>query len=235
MELPSYLYLTGPSRELARWIALFLMVLDHLAAALFPQNLWLRLPGRAVYPVFALFMGQTLGRGYPASRYISRLLPFALLAQPPYKLLFSPGVPWYRDLNILFTLHLGAFLWYILEKRLWLLLPPVALTAIWADYALPGVLLIPVAAKLYQEKTPLWWFLLLFLLPCLNCPSSLIPAELALSGGAFLAFPLLGLVESIPKGLPRGPWWLPYAFYPFHLWVAWFLLKTFPGAFPGGL
>jgi hypothetical protein len=50
-------------------------------------------------------MARQLAQGYPPERYVKRLLPFALLAQPFYALAF--GFPVF-PLNVLFTLLSAA-------------------------------------------------------------------------------------------------------------------------------
>lgn len=80
------------------------MVLDHLASVLGWEHEW-RLPGRLVFPGFAALMAHRLARGVSPERYLRRLLPFALLAQPAYALAFGYHL-W--PLNVLFTLASGA-------------------------------------------------------------------------------------------------------------------------------
>jgi len=84
-----------PSLEFAKRSVVALMLLDHVAYVFFPGQLPLRLPGRAVFPFFAVLVGLNLTRGVSTEKYLRRLLPFALLAQEGYALAFGypPSIP----------------------------------------------------------------------------------------------------------------------------------------------
>lgn len=210
------------------------MAFDHWAAWTSPGDLWLRLPGRVVYPIFALFMGASLARGFPVRRYVRRLIPFALVAQLGFVVFFWPtyaGRPVLLYWNILFTLLLGALAWDALRRRAWIELLAVLVVAPFVDYGVAGVLAVVfsarLAADLEQKASPkrrladLAALLVVWL--ALNVQSGFSPAELALTFGAWLTLPLLGLAAWLPFGLPRGPWWVPYAYYPAHFVVLYLL------------
>jgi Flp pilus assembly protein protease CpaA len=91
-----------------KWGIAGLMVFDHVAFIFFPDLTFLRIPGRLVWPVFAALVARQLSQGYPPERYVKRLLPFALLAQPFYALAF--GFPLLFPLNVLFALLSAALL-----------------------------------------------------------------------------------------------------------------------------
>lgn len=90
--------LTHTQRNVLKWLALFLMLLDHLGAifsAQFPVLLLLRAPGRFAFLAFGFLMAfhlaqRVLDIQYVA-RYIIKLSVFGLLAQVVYPVLF-PGV-----------------------------------------------------------------------------------------------------------------------------------------------
>ncbi|CAM3357713.1 TraX family protein [Hydrogenibacillus schlegelii] len=229
----AFLFPTGPRRELVRWIALLLMAFDHWAAWTAPGDLWLRLPGRVVYPIFALFMGASLARGFPVRRYVRRLIPFALVAQLGFVVFFWPtyaGRPVLLYWNILFTLLLGALAWDALRRRAWIELGAVFLLAPFVDYGVAGVLAVVLSARLAEAKPgapPLERLAngaaLFAVWLALNVQPGRTPAELALTFGAWLTVPLLWLLARLPLGLPRGPWWVPYAYYPAHFVVLYIL------------
>jgi len=88
-----------------KWGIAGLMVFDHVAFIFFPDLTFLRIPGRLVWPVFAALVARQLSQGYPPEKYVKRILPFALLAQPFYAMAF--GFPVF-PLNVLFTLLSAA-------------------------------------------------------------------------------------------------------------------------------
>ena len=64
-----------------RSLALFLMLLDHVSAALFPGSLWMRCLGRLAFPIFAFQAAE----GYHHTRdfrgYCKRLALFAVISE----------------------------------------------------------------------------------------------------------------------------------------------------------
>jgi hypothetical protein len=180
-----------------KWGMAALMVLDHVAFIFFPDLTFLRIPGRLVWPVFAALMARQLAQGYPPERYIKRLLPFALLAQPFYALAF--GFPLLFPLNVLFTLLSAALL-----RAGW---GPVALLVSLLSESPPGLLLVELLARRKVALAALahgaWaWF-----------SWGGLPHALLGGGTVLLAW---ALAEKARPGR-RTPWWALYAFYPGHL------------------
>jgi len=237
----AFLFPIGGKRELARWIALLLMAWDHWVAMTAPSDLWGRIPGRVVYPIFGLFMGATIARGYPVGHYLKRLLPFALVAQIGFAVFSWPtflGRPVLLYWNILFTLAFAALFYEgIRHRRIYALVLGLAATP-FVDYGLPGITFVTASALLAdciqpQKETSFaprakvgCGSASLFFLGNLFALNFVSPAwpYLVLAFGGFLVLPLLWLVDRLPFGLPRGPWWLPYAYYPLHF-VVLFLLR----------
>jgi Flp pilus assembly protein protease CpaA len=179
-----------------KWGMAALMVFDHVIFIFFPDLTFLRIPGRLVWPMFAALMARQLAQGYPPERYVRRLLPFALLAQPFYALAF--GFPLF-PLNVLFTLLSAALL-----RAGW---GPVALVLSLLSESPPGILLVELLARRKPLLAALahgaWmWF------------SGWAPAYALLGGGAVLL--AWALAERARPGR-RTPWWALYAFYPGHL------------------
>lgn len=238
----------GKKRELIRWIALLLMAWDHWAAWTDPGNIWMRLPGRVVFPIFALFMGASLSRGFSVWHYVKRILPFALIAQIGFIVFFYPtymGRPILLYWNILWTLLIGALFTDALRRKQWVYLPIYLFLSFFVDYGVEGVLLIATSTFLAQslsthtetispkkvrnahdpnekhtQVTPQKYFPLLFIMFLLNLTIvnfyDFSSESLILSFGAWLIFPLMSMIYVLPFGLPRGPWWIAYAFYPAH-------------------
>lgn len=190
--------------EVLKWAALGFMVLDHAAALTHPHELAWRLPGRVVFPVLAGLMAAHLARGYPPERYVRRLLPFALVAQPVYAWVFGGFLVW--PLNVLFTLLAG-----VLMVRGWVL--GGAALSFFTEYPFGG----PMVYFLVRGEF-LWGVLALL-------------ASYAVFGWSLLILPLIaGLAVfswyAVRRSVPsrRLPWWAGYLFYPGHLVLlgAWF-------------
>jgi len=188
-----------PSLEAAKWLAAALMLLDHVAYIFFPEELLLRLPGRAVFPFFAALVGLNLARGVPAERYLRRLIPFALLAQGGYALAF--GYPLLYPLNVLFTLASGVLLY----RGSWL---SGGLLSLLSESPLGGFAVLAFARGMPLVGTLLIaGTLLLFGWPLPYAAAALLSGLLA-----YLLVPRL-------KGPRLTPWWSFYAFYALHLWA----------------
>jgi hypothetical protein len=112
-------------------IACLLMLIDHLGAALFPEFIILRIIGRLSFPIFAYLIAIGYNKTNSFSKYLNRLLIFALISQIPFSLAFGGpvsiysfsdflgfvvGTP-YPHLNIFFTLTLGLLAIHIWDKE----------------------------------------------------------------------------------------------------------------------
>ncbi|WP_243028989.1 TraX family protein [Thermus albus] len=180
--------------EAFKWGLVFLMVLDHLAWAWGWPSEW-RLPGRLVFPGFAALMAHHLAQGVPPEKYLKRLLPFALVGQVGYSLLFGSYILW--PLNVLFT-FLGAALVASGKAYGWVV-------SLFSEFPLGASLALTARGKsllaafgLASSAFLMGWSLWVALV----------------QGIAFLGF--LTLIPHLPKGR-RTPWWSFYAFYTGHL------------------
>ena len=99
------------NRDAIKMIAMFTMLLNHIANAFLPAGMW--------YTNLCLYIGYFTavtmcyflveGYGYTRSKrkYAGRLLGFAVLAQLPYQLAFPEnGIAGFVQFNMLFTLLL---------------------------------------------------------------------------------------------------------------------------------
>lgn len=131
-------------------------------------------------------------------RYLRRLLPFALLAQPAYALAFGYHL-W--PLNVLFTLASGA---------LFLTRPYLGgLLSLLSEFPLGGF-----AIGLAARGQALWGAVAAGGSAWLFGWSPLVALG---QGVAFLLF--LRLIPRLTKGGRRTPWWSFYLFYPVHLYL----------------
>ncbi|WP_291632823.1 TraX family protein [Clostridium sp.] len=116
-------------------IAILLMLIDHIGAALFPKVIVLRMIGRLSFPIFAYLIAIGYSKTNSFSKYLYRLMIFAVISQIPFSLAFSEnisirnfsdfiiffvGSP-YAHLNIFFTLAIGLIaihIWDIGESTI---------------------------------------------------------------------------------------------------------------------
>ena len=91
-------------------IAIAAMTVDHIGALIYPEALWLRIIGRLAMPIIAFLLVEGFHHTRHLGRYLMRLLIFALLAQPVYRLVFPHG------LNVLFDLLVGLCVIWAVER-----------------------------------------------------------------------------------------------------------------------
>ena len=138
----------------------------------------MRIIGRLTFPIMAFFIAEGCRKTRNMQKYMARLFGFALLAQIPFTLAFSDNNALYnnaffsgsqhltfldiRDLNVLFTLGLGALAVFLYEKSgrkpLSYLLAALAIAAgelLQTDYSWYGVLLVFASYIFPTRKTQL--------------------------------------------------------------------------------
>ncbi len=144
-------------------IACLLMLIDHIGAAFFPETMFLRMIGRLSFPVFAYLIAIGYSKTSSFSKYLYRLLIFAVVSQIPFSLAFSNEVSisgffeFLRfsvggsspHLNIFFTLALGLLatrIWHKEESAIVKIIIILALgmtaEALHADYGMYGVAMV---------------------------------------------------------------------------------------------
>lgn len=141
-----------------KWIAIITMLIDHTGAVLFPYEPGFRIIGRIAFPIFCFLIVEGFSHTKDVKRYMLRLFLFALLSEVPYDLAFH-GRAWYPERqNVFFTLFLGVFLLYFLERSNETLLKFCAVFFIMytaeflcTDYGGRGILLITVY-DVFREK-----------------------------------------------------------------------------------
>ena len=74
-----------------KFIALVVMLIDHIGAKLLPQFFFLRIIGRLSFPIFAYMVATGAKRTRDLDIYISRMLIFAFVSQIPF-VYSSPSV-----------------------------------------------------------------------------------------------------------------------------------------------
>ncbi len=223
------------SRDMLKYIAIFAMLLDHIAWYLLefssPWAQAFHVVGRITAPVMCFFLAQGYVYTRSLPRYFGRLLTFAALAQIPWYLL-HPGKGW-LTFNFLFTLALSLLAihaWEKIENVPLRLLAVVACVA--ASYYCDWHIFAPLWCLLFylfrEDKSKQ---LLSFTGVALFYIEETVRARLdagfslhtalrtaAFTLGVFLAIPLL-LFCNNKKGKYKWSKWVFYAFYPAHLLI----------------
>ena len=225
------------NRDTLKYIAVFAMLLDHIAWYLLefssPWAQAFHVVGRVTAPVMCFFLAQGYVYTRSLPRYLGRLLLFAALSQIPWYLLHqSKG---WLTFNFLFTLVfslLAIHAWEKIENVPLRLLAVAACVAAsyycdWHIYAPLWCLLFYIfredrgrqllsftgVALFYIEET-----VRAHLTAGRGLPGSLRSAAFTL--GVFLAIPLLCCYNN-RKGRFAWSKWVFYVFYPAHLLVIW--------------
>jgi len=215
------LKLANGSLEALKWVALLLMVGDHVNKYLLLDSVpALFDAGRLVMPIFAVVLGYNLARpGTLASgvypRVLIRLTIVAALSSVPFIALGGLGWGWW-PLNVMTALGLVVAAVWLFDLG-----GPARVASGVALLVLGGLfvefwwalLAVAVAAWLYARR-PRW--------------SALGLAAIGFAGlhlvnrneWALLALPLIVLASCVDLRVPRVRWAF-YAFYPLHLAAIW--------------
>lgn len=100
------------------WLKIFaalLMVVDHIGAVLFPENIMLRIIGRLSFPIFAFFVAEGIAHTKNRVKYMCRLLIAGVVSQPVFSLCVVGNVS-IEKVNIMFTFFLAVLIVWIYEK-----------------------------------------------------------------------------------------------------------------------
>ena len=226
-----------------KFLAMALMLCDHLWATVIPGNNWLTAVGRLAFPIFAFQVAEGWYRTCNRRRYFLRLALCGLLSEIPFDLAIGgqPIDPGYQ--NVLWTFCIAAAaLWAMeaLQRRLQIPLPLAALCAgaagyllgeaLQSDYFGPGVLTVLVFALCRQwhiGRLPELAAMLVingWLLPSADMTlwGVTLPVEL-LATAALLSIWLYRGRQGPHSPVLQGIW---YAFYPAHLLLLWWLARS---------
>lgn len=215
-----------------KWIAIITMVIDHVGAVLFPQNMMLRVIGRLAFPIFCFLLVEGFFHTRDVYRYMIRLGVFALVSEIPYDLAFHGTILEFDSQNVFFTLFLGMLLMYLMEQNrnasvriIYALLAMWAASILHTDYSYRGIILILIFYLLRDRgelKTVLAaaWNIVCYI-------------DIRHPGYIFVQY--FGVFASVPIALysgERGPKikYFFYLFYPCHLLILYVCkLYIFPG------
>ncbi|WP_198266658.1 TraX family protein [sulfur-oxidizing endosymbiont of Gigantopelta aegis] len=226
--------LSDGSVELLKWVAVCLMVVDHVNKYLFGEAYPVMFSfGRLVLPIFVVVLAYNLSRddGLRKGVYLramKRMVIFGLLATPAFVglggdlALVKDGQELWWILNILFTLALLTWCLYCFDRgqtdNYWNWVG-------WGSFLFGGAFVefwwgalgLGIAVWLYYKNldSGVTWSLLgfsLFFLLVVNIGN----------WWFLMAFPLIYLASKIPVQITRMKWFF-YGFYPVHLSIIWWI------------
>jgi hypothetical protein len=208
------------SLELVKWVALVLMLFDHINKYLYAEKLPVIFEaGRIVMPMFGFVLGYNLARPDALARGVhrrmmGRLALTGFIASPICIALnrqFVNASSWW-PLNILFTLLLVVALTYLIDRggtrRYALAFALFLLGGGFVEYLWMGVLCCLAAWLFCRKASPsrlALWGVATFSLTLVNG-----------NAWATAALPIILVAGSVAQPLPRRQGFF-YAFYPAHL------------------
>lgn len=151
-------------------IACLTMLIDHIGAILYPDQMIFRIIGRIAFPIFAFLIVEGYYYTKDLKKYLMRLGLFALVSEIPFDLAVnSAKVIEFQHQNVFFTLFIAllAISIYDLIKEKYPIFASIALVGfavlnevIQADYGLIGILIIFGFYKCRSNKYGLFFWLL---------------------------------------------------------------------------
>lgn len=90
-----------------KYLAMFMMLLDHLWATIVPGNDWMNYIGRLAFPIFAFQIVEGYFHTKDYKQYLKRLFIFALISEIPFNLMTSGSYIYPFGQNVIFTFIYG--------------------------------------------------------------------------------------------------------------------------------
>ena len=237
----------GLTSNMLRFIAVVLMVSDHIWATYMTFGDWMTYIGRMAFPIFAFQIAEGFIHTKKFKKYALRLLGFALISEIPFNFFYSSR--WFNPYhqNVLFTLLLGLMAIKVIDNLkknhtakdialsvLWLLLISIASVIGFVDYGFNGVLMV-VLFYVFRDF-PFAWVLQLIGMVCINViffEGQVIPTEIfghyvEIPTQAFAVFALIPIwLYGGRKGMSNKVLQYSfYAFYPVQMMIV-YLIKYF--------
>ena len=215
------LAMSAASIDALKWLAVALMVLDHINKFVFKESMPSMFAlGRVAMPLFVFVLGYNLARpgALQAGAYrrvFTRLLVFGVLSVVPHALMNTLVWGWWPA-NIMFTLAVAALVAWMLDRG-----GPVSVIVACLVFVFAGSLVEfwwpAIAACLFvwaYFKTSLPVYAAGFVASLL--------ALYVINGNfwALLALPVILAARSWRWPLPRLKWFF-YGFYPLHFLLIW--------------
>ncbi len=225
------------NRSQLKWIAILAMTIDHIALAFLdsgtPLYFGMRLIGRITAPMMSFFLVEGFRHTRNFRNYLSRMLLFALIAQPFYFFLVNGRYAehiWENllCLNVMFTLSISLVMLRIVSRKDWsvhkriILILPCFMIADMCDwsYCIPFWVLL-----FYCKREPDWKLDLLYILVSVMMMTVRIlsqhymETEYLYCYGVLLAVVPMRLYNSNVQQKSRKQWkkWAFYIYYPLHI------------------
>lgn len=205
-----------------KMIALITMCIDHIARVIFPELYILKVIGRIAFVLYSFLLVEGFVHTKSTSKYLFRLILFALLSEIPYDLAF--GNMWYDPFrqNIFFTLSAGLISLLIIDsnkvssdhKVLLIASIVTAANLFHFDYYYLGVLQV-IFLYVFRNNN-VKKFLTVGIL------NLFFMFKIAIQSAAIMAFVPIYYYNG-EKGRKTGLFY--YAFYPVHLLVFWLIKR----------
>lgn len=103
------------SQEGLKCIACITMLIDHVGAVFFPQQLWLRIIGRLAFPIYCFLLAEGSQHTKHPGKYALRLFIGLLLAELPFDLALYRQISFAHQ-SVMFTLLLAFSMAMIMKK-----------------------------------------------------------------------------------------------------------------------
>lgn len=106
-------------------LAMTFMLVDHMWAAVFPNQWWMTCVGRIAFPIFAFMMVEGYFYTHNLKKHFLRLLGFALLSEIPFDMLYTGTwfYPYHQNVMWTFLIALTGITvmeWVRRKGKLWL-------------------------------------------------------------------------------------------------------------------
>jgi TraX protein len=218
--------MSEPSLDAIKWLAIALMVVDHINKFVFKETIHSMFAlGRVAMPLFVFVLGYNLARPGALQagvygRVFVRLLVFGVIAVIPHALMNELMWGWW-PVNIMFTLSVAVLTAWLLDRG-----DPASVIGACTVFLLGGALV------------EFWWPAVgacLFVWAYFRKPSMLFLVGFVLSLSALYfvngnfwalgALPVIAAARAWRWPLPRLKWFF-YAFYPAHFVVIWAYLRV---------
>ena len=229
---------SGMSGSTLKLIAIFCMLLDHIASVVLeldpiysfgmvPQiKMLFNTLGRISFPIFAFLIVEGFVHTSNIKKYIVRLFAFAIISELPFNLAFSGEFSILSANNVFYTLAIGLLTVYVIDKfnksitvQLAITFAMAMVTAILGtDYSFIGIFII-VGFYIFREDKAA-------LTICMSILFSYMFVIKKSVGylGMFLSLPLI-LSYNGEKGLSLK--YVFYVFYPVHLIILFSIAQLF--------
>lgn len=227
------------SSSTIRIFAMFVMLLDHMWATLFPRQEWMTCVGRMAFPIFAFLIVEGFFHTRNLKNYIKRLAICALISEIPFNLMYQGKIFYPLHQNVIVTFLIAITIMYLIERtkekgKLWLtILVSILLSLLgfilgiitFADYYGTGVLTVLAFYFFHERKwwcylgqaLSLWW-INVELLGGLCYPVTIFgyKFEIEQQALALLSLILIWMYHGRQGYNSKVFKWFYYAFYPLH-------------------